>query len=127
MEDFPEMKDDFEPPSFDFGEEFEYKEPQFVLDFKKRNKNAFAQPKETKKSYSNPKKPEQPRINSINPNKPHIPEGAKVTEKEYFVESPSGVPVKVTTVTFHTSKSSVRNENIKNRSSHFKRDPFGDI
>ena len=112
VHDFPEMKDDFEPHSFDFEveDDFNYKEPQFVIDYRNKNKDTF---------NSDPKK--------LKPTKPKIPEGAKVTEEEYFVEGPSGVPIKVTTVTFHTSKSSVRNENVKNRSSHFKRDPFGEV
>ncbi|XP_047739142.1 uncharacterized protein LOC125178727 [Hyalella azteca] len=131
VDDFPEMRDDYELPGFDFGDEdFEYKEPQFVIDYKKKIKE---KPKEKKqKNYPEPEEPQFtipkepsfaiPKKSKVR--KQNIPEGAKVTENEYFVEGPSGVPIKVTTVTFHTSKSTVRNENVKNRSSHFKRDPF---
>ena len=109
-EDFPEINFEFEPPTFEFPEEFNYKEPQFVIDYKKKEKENYKKPQES--------------IRSVQTEKQKIPEGAKVTEKEYFIEGPSGVPIKVTTVTFHTSKSSIRNENVKNRSSQFKRDPF---
>ena len=111
VDDFPEMEDDYESSKFDFGpdEDFEYKEPQFVIDYRKKKKeDAYKVPKESKHQEQK------------------IPKGAKVTENEYFVDGPSGVPIKVTTVTFHTSKSTVRNENVKNRSSHFKTNPFGD-
>lgn len=138
-DDFPEMKDDYEIPNFDFGhEEYEYKEPQFVIDYRKKQKEKEKQ-ESKKEPITAPK--EEPTFTLPEPNfdppkdtfnvpkeskvkKQGIPEGAKVTENEYFVEGPSGVPIKVTTVTFHTSKSTVRNENVKNRSSHFKRDPF---
>ncbi|KAF2359423.1 hypothetical protein FHG87_009833, partial [Trinorchestia longiramus] len=116
IEDFPEMDDEYKIPSFSFeDDDFEYKEPQFVIDYREKNKEPeFTIPKEP--TFTIPKKSKLKKEN--------IPEGAKVTEDEYFIEGPSGVPIKVTTVTFHTSKSSVRNENVKNRSSHFKRDPF---